>query len=167
MMSHLREGELDEFLMGVASDRTAAHVAQCTACQEAVQKFRSSLEAFNDASMLWSDARSNGINRDLSEHKTPLRLTGAAVWSGASILVLALAGAIGVGMLPGRTVTGKVQPSSVGVEEAQEIASDNALLRSIDSAVNTPAPAPAELIGEPAATVRLVSRSPTKGSRAN
>jgi hypothetical protein len=70
---HLTEDELDEVLIsdgdthGTLSDASRAHLAGCDACQARLEAFTTSLAHFNQASMAWSEARSNTVTRDLSD----------------------------------------------------------------------------------------------------
>ena len=153
---HLTEDELEEVLLGLDCAESEVHLAECAVCRGKVDEFRDSLDLFNHASLAWSEAKSNSLNRDLAEHRTPFRMSVRTVWTCASVLVVVLAGAIGLGERrhternaganPGTTLQAETtveQPS----DAASEIASDNAMMRQIDAAINTPEPSPSQLYG--------------------
>ena len=66
---HLTDDELDELLMGLGSKEAHAHLASCAACRTQVQEFQSIVTAFNEASLEWSEAKSNTISRDLTARR--------------------------------------------------------------------------------------------------
>jgi hypothetical protein len=141
---HLSEDELDEFLMGFGSPAAAAHLSACEPCGVRLTDFEQQVAAFNQASLKWSQARSNSISRDLAAHKLTPRLTLTTAWSSAAALVLALAfGFTAIvqhnsGTLEAANAsTGQVAPVSA---EQSDIASDNAMLAAIGSEINTPQP---------------------------
>lgn len=152
-VSHLSEDELDEVLLGIASPEVSAHLADCPPCTERFTTFRTELQAqmsaFNQASLAWSEARSNTISRDLRQHKATPRLTLPAVWSGVAALVLAVTFALHTsfqhtaGSLQTANSTATLStPEAVHPEHDQhELASDNAMLAAIDSELGTPQPA--------------------------
>jgi hypothetical protein len=163
---HLTEDELDELLMGCAPSDSLAHVEHCALCAGQLAEFDSSLSAFNHAASAWSEAKSNALTRDLNLHRTPFRITARAAWSCASIVVLVAAASLGFGMHEHSAQIASQQIAvyqgnghwnrspanpSVGFPHApcaqREIASDDAMLREIDSAINTAEPSPEELYG--------------------
>jgi predicted anti-sigma-YlaC factor YlaD len=152
VIRHLTEDELEEVLLGLDCSESEGHLAECAVCRGKIEEFRGSLELFNHASMAWSEAKSNSMNRDLAEHRTPFRMSVRALWTCASLLVVVLAGVIGLGEHR-HTSAEAGTPSRAGAvvespaDAASEIASDNAMLRQIDSAINAPEPSPAQLYG--------------------
>ncbi len=151
-VSHLSEDELDEVLLGIASPEVSAHLADCDPCTVRFTAFKSELQyqmsAFNQASMAWSEARSNTISRDIRQHKATPRLTLPKVWSAAAALVLAATFALHTGFqhtapsLEAANSTATISsPEAVHPEHDQhELASDNAMLAAIDSEMGTPQP---------------------------
>lgn len=149
-VSHLSEDELDAVLLGIASPAASAHLAECGPCTDRFATFQTALQAqlsaFNEASLAWSEARSNTISRDIRRHKSTPRLTLPAVWSAASALILAMTFVVHAGL---QRTTGSHDATSlfssseaVHPEHDQyELASDNAMLAAIDSETGTPQPA--------------------------
>jgi len=149
-LSHLSEDELDEVLLGIAAPEVSAHLAVCAPCTRRLTIFQTELQAqisaFNQASLAWSEARSNTISRDIRNHKATPRLTLPAVWSGAAALVLAATFALhtsfqhAAGSLDAANSAATLSsPDAVHPEHDQhELASDNAMLAAIDSEMGTP-----------------------------
>ena len=152
MNTHLTEDDFDDILIGAGSAAAATHLAACETCGLRLAafetQFRSQMSLFNQASLAWSEARSNGISRDLAAHKPSFRVTPAGAWSTACALLLAVT----------FTVTSNLQrqaatleaantaaPAAVGMETAavspDQLASDNAMLAAIDSEMHAPRPA--------------------------
>ncbi len=153
---HLTEDELEEVLLGLDAPDSEDHLAVCAICRGKVEDFKGSLELFNQASMAWSQAKSNSLNRDLAEHRIPFRMSVRAVWTCASVLVLLLAGLVDVGehrQQADRTAhvaalaDQPAQTADPSTSDSSEIASDNAMMQQIDAAINTPEPSPAQLYG--------------------
>ena len=150
--SHLTDDQLDEVLLGIASQPATAHLAVCDPCTQRFVNFQAGLQAqmsaFNQASLAWSEARSNTISRDIRRHKSTPRVTLPAVWSAASALVLAAIFTVNAGLqrTPGslesaNTAATISSPDAVHPEHSQfELASDNAMLDAIDSEMGTPQP---------------------------
>ncbi len=144
---HLSEAEVEEALLGFASDDRTQHAKTCAACRGKIDDFKETMALFNEASMGWSQAKSNSLSRDLAGHRTPFRVSMTFVWSSASAAVLIIAGIVGLGMhqheqtLTAATASGR----QVSSGDANEIASDNAMLQEIDAAINTSEPSPAEV----------------------
>jgi hypothetical protein len=149
MTPHLTEDQLDDLLIGTGSVEAAQHLASCPACQGRRDGFLQSMVPFNQASQAWSEARSNALNRDLTGHRTPFRITRAAAWTCASLLVVFLAGLAEIDLRrqPAQSLTASVQSIPATEERNQEIASDNAMLYAIDAAISAPEPSPAQLYG--------------------
>jgi len=164
-MRHLTEDELEEVLLGLECEESDEHLAACAVCRGQLEEFRESLELFNQASMAWSEAKSNSMNRDLAEHRIPFRMSVRTLWTCASVLVVLLAGVIGLGERrhaeteAGTTLRAgavlnpptEAQPMDAANDATREIASDNAMMQQIDAAINSPEPSPSELYGSVAA----------------
>lgn len=154
-VSHLSEDDLDEILLGISSPESTAHLAACAVCAERFTTFRAELKtqmaAFNQASMAWSEARSNTISRDLTSHKATARLTLPKVWSAAAAMVLVATLALHVS-LDHRSAALEASKSAASQtisaasdaihpeHDQHELASDNAMLAAIDSEMGTPQP---------------------------
>jgi anti-sigma factor RsiW len=146
---HLTQSELDEALLGMAPQDCMAHLKDCVACNAHLAEFKSTLTSFNQAASAWSEAKSNALTRDLNQHCTPFRITARAAWSCASILVLAAAATLGFGLHERSTQITPAQAETASSEASsqREIASDDAMLRQIDSAIDTAEPSPEDLYG--------------------
>jgi hypothetical protein len=170
--AHLTEDEIDEVLMGTASSGFDGHLARCSECRARLEQFHASMSLFNQATTVWSEAKSNAIDRDLTRHRTPFRLSAAAMWSCASVLLLILAGAAGMGLHnraadldAANRISPHVQPvgePSANTYREKEIANDNALMADIDSAINNSEPSPEEFYYDVA-----LSKVSTHASRRN
>jgi len=155
-VSHLTEDDLDEILLGIASPESSAHLAACDLCEQRFTTFQTQLKAqmaaFNQASMAWSEARSNTISRDLTSHRATPRLTLPAVWSASAAMVLAATLALHVSLdrrsaaleASNSTASQTISASADAIHpehDQHELASDNAMLAAIDSEMGTPQPA--------------------------
>lgn len=147
-LHHLSEDDLDEILIGNASAEATAHLAGCQPCEDRLTAFQSQMAVFNQASLAWSEARSNTISRDLAAHKPTPRLTLTTVWSSAATLIVALAFGLSTALHQPAATSTAANPSSTQPAVAahpehnqSEIASDNAMLDAIDSEIETPQPA--------------------------
>jgi hypothetical protein len=146
--NHLSEDDLDEVLIGIASSESLMHLAECEPCEARLIAFRSEMAAFNQASIAWSEARSNTISRDIAAHKPTPRLTLGAAWSSAAALVVTFAFGLSMALhQPGATLDA-ANPSSTQTavvthpdHDQDQLASDNAMLAAIDSEMGTPQPA--------------------------
>jgi hypothetical protein len=167
-VSHLSEDDLDEILLDIAPPAATAHLAACESCARRFTAFQTQLQAqmsaFNQASLAWSEARSNTISRDLTHHKATPRITLPAAWSAAAALVLAATFGLHAGLdrAPGaQDATHAAAVRAAGLDAASrdsadrdaadrdavhpehdqyELAADNAMLLSIDSEMGTPQP---------------------------
>ena len=159
--AHLTDDDLDEMLIGCASPEMAAHVDQCAACAGHLAEFRSSLASFNQAASAWSEAKSNALTRDLQRHRAPFRITARAAWSCASVVVLAVMAAVGLGLhersaqiaaAQAERRWGQIETASNEANSEREMANDDAMLRQIDSAISSTEPSPEELYGARSST---------------
>lgn len=146
---HLTEDQLDEVLIGCASPETAAHLHDCEFCNGQLAEFRSTMAAFHHAASAWSEAKSNALTRDLNRHQPAFRITARAAWSCASVVVLAAATALGLGLHQhaDRIAVARQHRQQLDAASSQDLASDDAMLRQIDSALDTSEPSPDELYG--------------------
>ena len=153
--SHLSDDDLDEILLGIAVAETTSHLKDCYVCADRFDTFQTELKsqmaAFNEASMAWSEARSNTISRDLTHHKATARLTLPKVWSAAAATVLVAALGLHVKLnhrpaaleASSATASETISGSSNAIHpehDQYELASDNAMLAAIDSEMGTPRP---------------------------
>ena len=143
--SHLSHDALDEVLMGIGSLDAVAHLRVCEICGQRVANFESQMALFNQASLAWSDARSNTLSRDLAAHKPTPRLTIPALCYSAAAVVLAVAVGLSASMHRAATLeadnSSTLQIAAASGVDQHEIASDNQMLAAIDSEIVTPRPA--------------------------
>lgn len=140
---HLSDDDLDEILMGVGSPAQSAHLDACNPCGQRYATFavpfQEQMSTYNQATLDWSEARSNTISRDLTAHRLTPRLTWSALCSTAAALALALALGWNAGLhhAPAAEETAAI-PVADSVDQQHEIASDNEMLQAISSEIGTP-----------------------------
>jgi hypothetical protein len=145
---HLSEDDLDEILMGIGSPAQNAHLATCDPCGERYAAFavpfQAQMSGYNQATLDWSEARSNTISRDLAAHRPTPRLTLGALRAATAAVVVALALGVHGGMRHSLQAADEaaapVAAVAVAVDDQHEIASDNEMLQAIDSEIGTPRP---------------------------
>ncbi len=145
---HLSDDDLDDLLLGTASAACTAHAAACELCAQRLQSFRAGIATFNQASIAWSQARSNTLSRDLSTHRPQPWLTLAAARSYAAALLVVAAVMLTAGIHHRALATSASQARVGHALGSDELASDNALLDAIDSEIYRPVPVPAGLDSE-------------------
>lgn len=147
---HPSQEELDDLLMGIATievrTRVEAHLELCPSCLAQVTTVQSALSVFNQASLAWSEARSNSL---------PLPSAAPAVssWRGlpgrlvvAAIVLFALA--LGLHLFHRPAPAPLTAANRAPAVSNQELARDNDLLQAINAEINTPVPSPAELYSD-------------------
>ena len=142
---HLSDEALDDLLLDVGSVSDAAHLGRCAICSSRLEMFRSPMAHFNQASSAWSEARSNSISRELTPRRSSFAILPG--WSIAAAFFFAVALSFLVGIHRGitRNGTARVDAASSSVQvvdRQQEIASDNAMLHAIDTAISQPVALP-------------------------
>ncbi len=172
---HLTEDEMDEALIGTASADRAAHLVSCALCAAKFAEFNSAMANFNQASSAWSEAKSNALTRDLHQHRTSFRITSSAIWSCASAMVIAVGLLLGLGIHQRADESAALQ-ANVSWAQSQsqlskdvsrgEIASDDAMLRQIDAAINNAEPSPEVLYG-PATSADVTRQSSAQSQARN
>ncbi len=154
--AHLDHDMLDEVLLGIAAPSVSAHLAVCSHCAERLQSFNSTVNLFNQATLAWSEAKSNTLTRDLSEHRPHPVLTLAAARSYIAAILVAVAVMLTAGVRH-RTLDLEAANNPIIIADSSfsggEIAEDNAMLHAIDSELSRPDPLPAVLAGDPQAPV--------------
>ena len=136
--AHLSQEALDDVLIGLGSPESEVHLAVCAACRGQLERFQSSVRAFNQASMAWSEVRAEAKPvKQLRDHTSRARVSMFAPlgWAMAAALLLVIG--IPVWNREHRPVVEQnpAAASTSGDSEAQ-IAEDNNLLKSIDAALN-------------------------------
>lgn len=137
--THLTEEALDDLLIGLASVESEAHLAECAACRAKVQAFGAHLNAFNQASMAWSQSRSEALPAIRAAASAKVKSIWTALapleWAVAVAVLLLLAVPVWNRNQPRVLVSSAVATPAAGDSEAQ-IAEDNDLLKSVDAALN-------------------------------
>jgi hypothetical protein len=145
---HLTDAQLDDLFVGDAAPEFQGHLDTCPACNARLAEFRGSLALFNQASLSWSEAKSNTLSRDLSTHQASFRLPS---WSLAAVMLFVVALALAfTHSRPGGSRSVALNHSAVSQNDQQadpatrdhEIASDNAMLQAIHSEIYRPEPSP-------------------------
>ena len=141
LMQHLSEDQINDALIGELSDEVRLHLAACALCQAEAEPFQATLVSFNQATAAWSEAKSNTLNRDLSDVRPAHRFTPATLWSCASALVVAAVIIFSSGHHhdSASAPAGLVADNSAAARE-NEIAADNAMLGAIDSELQVATP---------------------------
>jgi len=156
---HLSEDQINDALIGDLSHEVRLHLAACALCQAEVEPFQATLVSFNQATAAWSEAKSNTLNRDLSNIRPAHRFTPAALWSCASALVVAASIIFASGHHHDSASGSVSAPAGLVADNspaarANEIAADNAMLGAIDSEFQPAAPSLALADSERAASPR-------------
>ncbi|GGH10907.1 hypothetical protein [Silvibacterium dinghuense] len=133
MFAHLTEEELHDALIDLNSAETARHLALCAMCRSKLEVFQADMEAFNTASLAWSEARSITTPMiELPRRKQHGLFPGAA-WTLATLMLV-------TGIVTLRYDHLSLRRAHVGNTAAQDndsqIAQDNDLLQAVDSAIN-------------------------------
>ncbi|MDR3745264.1 MAG: hypothetical protein P4K80_03940 [Acidobacteriaceae bacterium] len=142
--AHLSQEALNDLLIGLGSSASQAHLEQCASCREQVESFRCGMDAFNSASLAWSEAGAGKSlpRRSQARHAffAPLAWTLAT----ATLLLIGIPTWRHEHRAPQSLVAAQrvaPQSESSGVSDA-EIAEDNDLLRAVDAALRTDQPSP-------------------------
>lgn len=140
LSAHLSEEALDDVLIGLSTAESDAHLAICGACRSRVEAFQSGLQAFNQASLAWSEARpipTTTISpQAAAKSKAHSAMFAPLGWAMAATMSLM----IGIPIWNRDHPTPSIHEPTVVVTAADseaQIAQDNELLKSVDMALNT------------------------------
>lgn len=165
--AHLSEETLDDILLDLAAPEALAHTAACPHCAARLESARASLlgsvAPFNQATLAWSEARSNTLSRDLSTHQPRPTLTLPALASYAAAAIVAASVMLTAGLhhrALTREAAGQPTLTSPAIS-AEEIANDNAMLHAIDSELYRPVSISAALAEDPQAHLRRHAQQST------
>jgi hypothetical protein len=134
--AHLSEEAFDDVLIGLGSPESAAHLATCELCRSRMDRFRANIQAFNQASLAWSEARP-------VQQKTATAYKPWFRFAMQTPLIAALAAtiliAIGLPVWHSHRDSIKDQMSSPVVtteDSPTQIEQDNELMRSVNSVIS-------------------------------
>ncbi len=144
---HLTDDEVADYLSGVPAKTTAAHLAQCVACRDEMDRLRGSLRAFDQASLAWSEARTGFSSKSGFKPRPARRWHRLAAGTIAGATVLAVMLFFTVHHRPPRlTADGNVRASNLS-DSTAEIERDNLLMRSIDEELDSLELSPSKMYG--------------------
>lgn len=151
--AHLSEEALDDLLIGLGSAESEAHLAVCRVCSRHFEAFQSNLRTFNQASLAWSEDKSEAwpVPRPMNEGASSLGLTTRSTARRRILIPLSWAVATALLLVLGLQVWNREQqPSLTGTPAADnsaqtaahsdseaQIAQDNQLLQSVNLALNS------------------------------
>jgi hypothetical protein len=133
--THLTEEALDDVLIGIGAPESEAHLASCSLCREKLTDFRTNVSAFNRASVAWSEAEA--MKRPVAAPKAAgiWHIVSPFEWALAALLFLS----VGIPVW-NREHRGAVPENAESLAESADsevqIAQDNALMKSVDSALS-------------------------------
>jgi predicted anti-sigma-YlaC factor YlaD len=133
--THLSEEALDDVLIGLASAESEAHLATCEICRGRVEAFLTDVNAFNQASMAWSQARLSKRSGPSSVFKVRHALHAPLIWAMAATIIIAIglpAGLYDHWSFLHRGVTSV----SVSDDSPTQIAQDNDLMKSVNNVLS-------------------------------
>ena len=139
---HLSEEELDDVLIGMGSAAAEGHLAGCAVCNARIAPFQTSVTAFNESSLAWAQAKSNGVSRDLSAARLSTGRTQPMAWGAGVAMIGAIAFALGTGLHRAPAALDASPAAQSTTDDEKDIAADNAMLAAINSEIGTAAPAP-------------------------
>ena len=151
-ISHLSEDDLNDALLGLSTPASDLHLASCIECSEQLAEFRSTMGAFNKASLAWSEARSNSMPLELPRKTFSFGgfgSLGSLAVSATFAFVVALALTLGIhyrSAKPEPNQASSLRPQQPAADTARqdEIAGDNAMLAAINSEIYRSTPSPLE-----------------------
>jgi hypothetical protein len=132
--THLSEEAINDVLIGLGTAESDAHLAVCSICNSHLKQFRVEMEAFNETTLAWSEARPTASLRATRRSKVRAAMYSPLGWALAAVLLIAIG-------IPVRSHyqssldRASVQAPAPGDTQAQ-IEKDNDLLRSVDVALN-------------------------------
>jgi len=140
LSAHLSEEALDDVLIGLSTPESDAHLAVCNACRSRVEGFQSGLQAFNQASLAWSEARpmtTTTISLQAAAKSKARRAMFAPLgWAMAATVILMIGIPIWTRDHPTPSIH-EAAAAATAVDSEAQIAQDNELLKSVDMALST------------------------------
>jgi len=130
--AHLTEEAVNDALIGLSTPEANAHLAVCQPCCDRLEKFRSTVTMFNQASLAWSEDRPAPNPRIVGPKARPAWFAPAS-WALAAAILLAIG--VPVWRHEGR-ISQIRDAASASAESEAQIAADNDLLRSVDAVLS-------------------------------
>jgi len=132
--AHLSEEAINDFLIGLGSPDSEAHLAACSKCSSRVKGFRSEVNDFNLATLAWSEARPQ-VRLDEAARPQARRFAASPlIWALATVLLLAVGFPLWKHFqLAANDASAK---APVSRDSEAQIAQDNDLLQSVNVALN-------------------------------
>ena len=162
MGPHLNDEQFAECVLLTIDPECANHLAVCERCREELETFTASVDAFNQASMAWSEAQPSVSLRGRAESRARREAFVPAGWVLAAAAVVAIA--VPVMNHEQRGSQSRDAVASVSQDDSTaQIADDDRLMRSVNVALAANEPSPLSeygLSGESSGPARL-----RKGSR--
>lgn len=134
--SHLSESALHDLLIGPGSAADQAHLDACALCAEKVASFRSDVAWFNQTTLAWSEARPARQNLTAVSRvaRRPFYLSPLP-WGIVTAAVLLAVGLAIRQHKPAVSPAPALIASTANENSAEQIAQDNELLRSVNTAL--------------------------------
>lgn len=146
---HLSEEALDDVLIGLGSVEAETHLAACSRCSDTLRQFQAKMDSFNQASLAWSEARPVPETMSKAVARLNAKPRGAIAplsWAVAMAVVAALGFQIWTYEFH-RPSTPPVASASQPIDSEVQIAQDNQLLQSVNSALSASDVLPASEYG--------------------
>ena len=146
LTSHLTKEELTDNLMGVSSLTVNAHLLECPACADELDRVKSALAGFRDAAHSWSEHALVTVENSAVRTRVHRERPRPTMWIlAAAAMMLFIAGSI-VYVQQEPTVSqthpfAVSTPTNVGLSQAQ-LDQDNQLLSQVSVELSEGVPAP-------------------------
>jgi hypothetical protein len=131
--THLSEEAMNDVLIGLASPESESHLNTCVICRSQLDVFRSTVQAFNQASLEWCQAMPAVALRAPARFR-PL-VFAPATWV-LAIALLLVAGIPAWIHLSHSSLHSVSAPAPVQQDSDAQISQDNDLLQSVNVALN-------------------------------
>jgi anti-sigma factor RsiW len=132
--AHLSEEAVNDVLIGLGSLESKAHLGVCSICSSRVKEFRSEVNAFNRATLAWSEARPRATLDEDERRRVRWIAASPLSWALAAALLLAVGFPVWNHLKP--AADNASVPSPLHEDSQTQIAQDNDLLNSVNVALN-------------------------------
>jgi hypothetical protein len=158
---HLTDEQVADQLAGVSLKATEAHLAECEACRDEIDRLRASLRSFNLASTAWSEA---GMGSKHGSGHAARSWRPAAVWIFAYAVIIAAVLFFAI-RRPVRVKESAVVnlPASFTSDTTKEFEQDNRLLDAIDGELDSADLSPEKMYGISSPGDTLYRRGKNRG----